>query len=664
MKQLGLIIFSLTFIFNTSSGVNNDSVPENDTMRVSVFRGIDKFYVYRFDSINMIRSLDSLVIYRPDIRKYNYNSSLGNVGSSLFSPFYKNDISLGLRVGTDSRRLFLWEDLDIRFVNSHKRYSRVYYVNGSKKENYIEVEHSQSFGNNLDIGFRYNRINSLGYYTAQQTYYSRLNFYGRLSSRNKRYHLLFNTALNSNKNQENGGISSDAQFEGDSISNLKFLNVNLSNAQSQIKDNSFMVHQHYDFGKKVRSSELEVGSEQPEDSTKINTVFIPKFRLGHEINYRKNFFLYTDNDPLSGFYSDILLDSASTNDSIGVKNLENTLSFNFFGKSMSGLQIPTSGSNYFSRNYLGILVRHQYTDIGYGANQPDTAGISVAVKTLRFINNNAFATLNAGMNGRIINKLWTELSYCITGYNSGDFSGVFGLQKFLNDSSGRAETLEFTVSASSKEPDFITQQYTSNHFVWTNGFSKIFNLEANTVFAFPEWKLKTGGAYNVVNNAVYYRQDATPAQFGSGINIIKVFVQKRFTLGKFNLDNDVTYQYVKKDLPIRLPEVVLRSSFFFEAKLFKKALHSRFGVDLYYNTAWKTYSYMPATGQFYLQDGNVYGNYPYLDVYAAFRVKGARFFFKLDHAFAGLLGNTYYGAAHYPLNGRTFKFGIDWRFLD
>ena len=107
-----------------------------------------------------------------------------------------------------------------------------------------------------------------------------------------------------------------------------------------------------------------------------------------------------------------------------------------------------------------------------------------------------------------------------------------------------------------------------------------------------------------------------------------------------------------------------RGSVFFEDYLFKKALHSRFGVDVYYSTAWNAYGYMPATGQFYLQDGKRTGNYPYIDVYAAFRVKGARFFFKLDHAFAGLFGNTYYGAAHYPLNGRTFKFGVDWAFLD
>ncbi len=607
-------------------------------MRVSVFRGIEKFYLYRYDSVNMVRTMDSLVIYNPVIKKYNLNTSLGNIGSSVFAPFYNSGIDLGFRVGIDSRRLFIWESGDIRFVNSHKRYSRVNYVNGSKKENFIEVEHSQSFGKNLDIGFRYSRINSLGYYTLQQTYLSKLNFYGRLSSRNQRYLGLFNVVLNSNKNQDNGGIVADSLFEDDLVSNVKFIPVNLTGAQSQVKDNSFMVHQHYDFGKRGNSPKSNADSLNMDSSV----VFIPSFRIGHEVSFRKNFFLYTDGSSASGFYADTILDPSSTRDSIGVQNLENTISLSFFG-----------GRDY--KNYLSFAVRHQLTEVTYGANKPDTIDGSMFVQTDWFNNNNAFVEVNAGISNKVFNRIMLDAAYCVAGYNSGDFSFSGGLD---------ANKFEVKASATLKEPDYFAQRYISNHFEWTNNFSKVFNAGVEGAFSYQKWKLRAGGAYNLVNNVVYYAQDAKPAQYGSAISILKAFVQKRFTVGKFNLDNDVTYQYVKDYMPVRLPAVVLRSSFFFEDKLFKKALHSRFGIDLYYNTAWNAYTYMPATGQFYLQDGKRYGNYPYIDVYASFRVKGARFFFKLDHAFAGLLGNTYYGAAHYPLNGRTFKFGVDWVFLD
>jgi hypothetical protein len=519
-------------------------------------------------------------------------------------------------------------------------------VNGSKKENYIEVEHSQSFGKNLDVGFRYSRINSLGYYTSQQTYLSKLNFYGRLSSRNQRYLALFNVALNSNKNQENGGIAADSLFEDDLVSNVKFLPVNLTDAQSQVKDNSFMVHQHYDFGKKVGSQMSDVGSEVQDSSRQkvvdSSTIFIPRFRIGHEVSFRKNFFLYTDGSSASGFYADTILDPSSTRDSIGVQNLENTVSFSFFG-----------GRDY--KSYLSFSARHQLTQVNYGANIPDTADGSAFVQTDWFNNNNVFVQGNVGISNKRFNKVWVDAAYCVAGYNLNDFSLSGGF---------KTTYFEANASVTAKEPDYFAQRYVSNHFQWTNNFGKVFNAGAEGAFILQKWKLRAGAAYNLVNNLVYYGLDAKPAQYGGAVNILKAFVQKRFTVGKFSLDNDVTYQYVKDYMPVRLPAVVLRSSFFFEDKLFKKALHSRFGVDLYYNTAWNAYNYMPATGQFYLQDGKRYGNYPYIDLYAAFRVKGARFFFKLDHAFAGLLGNSYYGAAHYPLNGRTFKFGVDWTFLD
>lgn len=640
MKRFSLFFYFLFLFSSVCFAQSKDSIPvlENDTMRVSVFSGIEKFYLYRYDSVNMVRSMDSIVIYYPVIKKYNLNTSLGNVGSSVFVPFYNQGTDLGFRVGIDSRRLFIWESGDIRFVNSHKRYSRVNYVNGSKKENFIEMEHSQSFGKNLDIGFRYSRINSLGYYTSQQTYLSKLNFYGRLSSRNHRYLALFNVALNSTKNQENGGIAADSLFEDDLVSNVKFLPVNLSGAQSQVKDNSFMVHQHYDFGRRVHSP------QSIDDSLKIDSseIFIPAFRIGHEISYRKNFFLYTDGTSSSGFYADTILDPASTRDSIGAKNLENTISLSFFG-----------GQDY--KNYLSFSLRHQLTQVNYGANIPDSAEGSVFVQTDWFNNNNVFVQGNAGISNKLFHKIWVDAGYCVAGYNSGDFSFSGGLE---------VNKFEVRAVVTNKEADYFAQRYISNHFVWSNNFSKVFNAGAEGAFVAERWKLRAGAGYNVVNNVVYYGQDAKPAQYGGAINIIKAFVQKRFTVGKFSLDNDVTYQYVKDYMPVRLPAVVLRSSFFFEDKLFKHALHSRFGVDVYYNTVWNAYSYMPATGQFYLQDGKRCGNYPFIDVYAAFRVKGARFFFKLDHAFAGLLGNTYYGAAHYPLNGRTFKFGVDWVFLD
>jgi outer membrane receptor protein involved in Fe transport len=73
---------------------------------------------------------------------------------------------------------------------------------------------------------------------------------------------------------------------------------------------------------------------------------------------------------------------------------------------------------------------------------------------------------------------------------------------------------------------------------------------------------------------------------------------------------------------------------------------------------------MPATGQFYLQDEKEIGNYAYVDVFANFRIKTFRLFLKLEHLNAGFTERVYYTVPHYPMPGRTFKFGISWQFLN
>jgi len=73
---------------------------------------------------------------------------------------------------------------------------------------------------------------------------------------------------------------------------------------------------------------------------------------------------------------------------------------------------------------------------------------------------------------------------------------------------------------------------------------------------------------------------------------------------------------------------------------------------------------MPATGLFYNQVEKKLGNYPYLDLFLNLKLKRTRFFLKLEHVHSGLLNANYFGALHYPMNARMFKFGLSWTFYD
>lgn len=88
------------------------------------------------------------------------------------------------------------------------------------------------------------------------------------------------------------------------------------------------------------------------------------------------------------------------------------------------------------------------------------------------------------------------------------------------------------------------------------------------------------------------------------------------------------------------------------------------GFDVFFNTAYKAPNFMPATGQFYLQNQTRVGNYPYIDFFVNAQIKKARIFFKIEHVTSGLLGQTYLQYPNYPMNDRAFKIGVNWRFFN
>ena len=97
-------------------------------------------------------------------------------------------------------------------------------------------------------------------------------------------------------------------------------------------------------------------------------------------------------------------------------------------------------------------------------------------------------------------------------------------------------------------------------------------------------------------------------------------------------------------------------------KLFK-VLTIQLGVDVRYHTAYYANAYMPALGQYHLQNKLLIGNYPQMNIYANFHLKTMRFFVQYYHWNKGLFGgNNYFAAPGYPINPATFQFGLSWNF--
>ena len=83
---------------------------------------------------------------------------------------------------------------------------------------------------------------------------------------------------------------------------------------------------------------------------------------------------------------------------------------------------------------------------------------------------------------------------------------------------------------------------------------------------------------------LYFDTAQMPRQFSSNIEVFKAYLHQRFVLGKFDVDSRFIYQKVSEQDIIRLPELMAYFTVTFNLQLFKGALKTRSGFDIYYFT--------------------------------------------------------------------------------
>jgi hypothetical protein len=88
------------------------------------------------------------------------------------------------------------------------------------------------------------------------------------------------------------------------------------------------------------------------------------------------------------------------------------------------------------------------------------------------------------------------------------------------------------------------------------------------------------------------------------------------------------------------------------------------GIDAHVQTHTFGNDFMPSSGFFYLQDTYRTGGYVLFNLFFNFKIKTAAIFLKLENMGNFVIDNKYYLVPHQPMQLRTFKFGIRWRFYD
>lgn len=526
----------------------------------------------------------------------------------------------------------------VTFYNAKMPYTRLSYeMSGQRKieENLFNVILSQNISPSTSVGVEYNADGTRGMYLNQKTLdrYFTVN----LAHTGKRYAIHAGYIYNMGNVNENGGVVDDRSITDTVIPLTDNIPVHLRNANNTYKGHTFYFVQSYAIPlRKQREDELTV--------QKIPTIYV-----GQSFEYSKFRKLYSATGDTS-YYKKSYINETQSRDSINQSMLDIKLFAQLQPYNRNGVVGLITGGigNEYNQYYYWVPVKYR-AEYGQG-------GVSARNSTYVY----------GGIGGQVSKYMaWdAQAKYFLAGYRSQDLDldGKLTLSAFIKE---KPLILEAGIKFTLREPDFWSQNYFSNHFAWSNSFSKENETRINAKFMVPSIGLELGGDYAMLQNKVYYDNEALPQQFTGMLNVMGLYLQKNFRLGGFHFNHRVLMQWSSDQSVAPVPMFSAYLSYFFMFDVVKNVLKMQIGIDGRYNTEYYGFGYNPATAQFYNQREKKVGGYPYLDAFVTAKWKRMRILVKAQHLNANLFGSqNYFMVAGYPANRMMLKFGISWSFYD
>ncbi|MDO8971696.1 MAG: putative porin, partial [Saprospiraceae bacterium] len=244
--------------------------------------------------------------------------------------------------------------------------------------------------------------------------------------------------------------------------------------------------------------------------------------------------------------------------------------------------------------------------------------------------------------------------------------GEYQLQGALSLGLGKAGQLRASLLSQIRPPALIfDQMYVSKRLIWDNDFAKPVENTLSATYALPLLGFEATARAQVVNNYLYFDQNALPAQTTAPLQVTQFLLRENLRWRSLRFDNMVALQQQNRSDVLRLPKWFSKNSLYFSGRVFKKRMQLDAGVDFRINSDFRPDGYFPLSWQFHLQDSLTQQPYPWIDIFASFKVQAFRGFIRYENL-ATVWDNSkvFYQTAGHPLPFGALRFGIAWRFLD
>ena len=607
--------FTLDDILNNTNDKNNKAEKENyQTKRSMIDTSLLNLHNYNYYFKNGILYQD-----------------LGNLGTPLNRIYYEPPATIGKKLGFTTLSEYGYDPDKIRYYDTKSPYTKLFYIQGTRGQQSMEVEHTQNIKPNWNMGFTLKRMISLkqiGVAQRQEKQMSHYSFAAHTSyfSKNKRYAFLGQFTHMEHSQYENGGIFVDSTQSKSDMFEYKLDKVQL---YSLPNNSTTPTHLRSNY----KSSLFRFYNEYSITSEKTLQVF-------HQFDYQTTIVRYDDDylhDPNYVNHNDNyygkknLLDTLSTHDrtfselyenKLGLKGSAGKLFYMGYVKrrDFSYIQIDSVYRAYHE-NYVGGKADYRFTDI-----------TTLSAKAEYYIGRDYL--FKTDLTSKYLDVSYTSVSYSPTMYQ-----------------------LKNVSNASSWSNDF---QNTLTNMINASGKFKVGNL-----FFSPF------ANYTTVNNLIYYDSlggEIKPQQSSTSVQMTSLGFHGRVNWHALYFENYLRYTKITGADVWRAPELFNQGKIYLYGHLFKKALLLQMGVDLSWKSGYYGNAYSPSNQQFYLSDKksnfNYLDGYLLADVYLNAQIKRGFIFLKLSHANMGLPKPGYFITPYYTGLPRSFEFGVRWLFYD
>lgn len=568
----------------------------------------------------------------------NYSGNLGNPQPNYFVNYKSSD--LGFRLYELPYGNQFISTNQIEYFKTKGPFASLSGFAGSKEMQMFKLLFTHTTKNNLNIGVKFNRFSSAGFYKNQFSITN--NFYATLNYQTKNNRFGFNSyfLLNKVKHRENGGILYDTIIRDNPMISKDLLAINLSNAIRENRTNEF------NFNPWFRLNRNDSGSVS--------------HYLDYKFNYSGSYYWYVDKGLINEtFYTNRYLDTVLTIDSTHLREFKNYINYTF--------RLNKLG--------LGVKAGYGYENTIY-KQRADSIVYYDSLFTNQFINGSLFFNkLMINKDSTAFNrnkKINAELNYntIFSGQNANDSKLELKTEiKLRLDETGcntkHTSALFLNILSEQRHPDFIYNMNRSNNFRWNNSFKSVNLFQLNSGFSHYRSGLSLTVLWQNIGNYLYMDSTALPKQsnviisnWAYALNFNKVLF-KHLGLGA-----NVIYQTTNKAALMRVAPLYAKGTLYYTGNLFKKHLQLQIGAQCEYFQSFKSLAYMPSYNQYYLQNQHRLGDYPFVDVFLNARIKPVQFFLKVENILYGVTGTNYDFVKGYFQPDRAFRFGLTWLFFD